>query len=127
MDWDFDDCGEWEAESEQRCEDGLTLSWRIAVCEDGTFSVQVSDCELVNRREPFPTLKEAKDFCEASEAKARGVVIVCTTDAIIEAFTGVKVAQPDEALWPKPTQELKQDQSAIDGWFQKNNESEGVS
>lgn len=68
MEWSFDD-GEWEADSEFVDEPDPIgqLTWRIQVCDDGSFDVSRSDIELTKRSRTFATLAEAKDFCERKE------------------------------------------------------------
>lgn len=69
MYWRFDgNGGEWEAVSESRDENGEPLIWRIVVCEDGTFSVNDSDSELLEVEvNCFGNLVHAKQFCEHQE------------------------------------------------------------
>jgi hypothetical protein len=79
MRWDFDGAGEWRAWSDRMDSDDVChLEWRIQVCDDGTFSVNASDPELTERKETFPTLQAAKDFCQQLEGK----VLVITADKV---------------------------------------------
>lgn len=66
--WAFDG-GEWEASSVVH-DDGVPFTWRIGVCDDGSFSVTESDSELTDRRETFATLCEAKEFCRVCDSEA---------------------------------------------------------
>ena len=62
--WTFDGSGEWFAESAI----GVSLFWRIGVCDDGTFAVSESSSELTRRRETFDSLADAKAFCNHEES-----------------------------------------------------------
>lgn len=66
MQWEFDGEGQWEAFSLVG-HDEMPFQWRIGVCDDGSFDVSESDPELTSRKETFPTLAEAKAFCEATD------------------------------------------------------------
>jgi hypothetical protein len=67
----YDYSGEWTAESglppEIIGEDEVPLLWVIGVCDDGTFDVSKSDARLTDRKECFPTLDKAKEFCRGAE------------------------------------------------------------
>jgi hypothetical protein len=90
MRWEFDAAGEWEAKSCRLDEDDQNLIWRIQVCDDGTFSVNASDCELKVCKETFRTLQAAKDYCEWKESR----LIVSSTDQIAELIPGARVVEP---------------------------------
>ena len=68
MIWNFDDMvGTWRAPTQH---DDLD-EWYIAVCDDGSFSVNESGgAEYQNHgRKTFPTLALAKEWCEKMEAE----------------------------------------------------------
>jgi hypothetical protein len=62
--WEFDGTGAWEASSRYK-NGGYT--WRIYVCDDGTFSVADTAKALTTRKETFDTFKDAKVHCEVIE------------------------------------------------------------
>jgi len=62
--WEFDGTGAWEASSQKK---NGTYTWRIYVCDDGTFSVADSPKILTTRKETFDTFKDAKVHCEVIE------------------------------------------------------------
>lgn len=68
--WRFEGDGSWWAASEMQ-DSGHRFIWRIAVCDDGTFSVDQSDAELTESKETFDTLKQAKAWCEEREREFR--------------------------------------------------------
>ena len=70
MNWDFDGEGGWDALSSVG-DDGVMFSWRIIVCDDGTFSVNESDSELTDRKETFSTLQDAKAWCAVRDEEFR--------------------------------------------------------
>lgn len=89
MKWFFSPIGgQWDSFSEINLEDSPVPTWRIAVCEDGTFDVSESDTELIElighfsddqeRKEivngkvkTFPNLNDAKEFCEVIEGRGK--------------------------------------------------------
>jgi len=68
LDWDFDNCDStWTAISELH-DDGMYHAWRITVCEDGTFTINESDDELLDTHSScFDTLTAAKEYCTKRE------------------------------------------------------------
>lgn len=66
--FEFDGEGSWESESRFH-EGGVPFSWRILVCEDGTFDVSQSTRELLGMHKPntFNTFVEAVAFCDDRE------------------------------------------------------------
>ena len=70
MNWDFDGEGGWDALSSVG-DDGVMFSWRIVVCDDGTFSVNESDDELTDRKETFDTFRDAKTWCAKRDEEFR--------------------------------------------------------
>ncbi len=68
MTWEFDDDGEWTANSAIH-DDGVPFVYRIRVHEEGTFHVEGSDSELVgdDERDGFKTLELAKKFCVGND------------------------------------------------------------
>lgn len=71
LQWDFNGEGEWTAWS-QRIDGYDSYAYVIGVCDDGTFDVSESDSELLGiEKKPkrFPSLKEAKHYCEELESK----------------------------------------------------------
>jgi hypothetical protein len=67
--WEYEGNGTWAAESAV-ADDFGNFEWIIGVCNDGTFDVSESDAALTKRKECFPTLADAKAFCEAAELAA---------------------------------------------------------
>lgn len=74
MIWKFDGAGSWEAVSAFGFSD-TEFYYRIAVCDDGTFSLNESDDEALGRDKNrcFDSLRVAKEFCEAYEARCNAV------------------------------------------------------
>lgn len=66
MRWTFDGVGSWRAAS-KFSDEGITLMYRIFVCDDGGFSVNRSDDDLFGKVRTFPTLDAAKAFCVGNE------------------------------------------------------------
>lgn len=68
LDWDFDNSDStWTAISELH-DDGMNHAWRITVCEDGTFTINESDDELLDTHPScFDTLTAAKEYCTKRE------------------------------------------------------------
>jgi hypothetical protein len=64
MIWEFDGTGAWEASSKKK---NGTYTWRICVCDDGTFSVADSPKILTSRKKTFDTFHDAKTYCEVIE------------------------------------------------------------
>lgn len=75
--WKFDGHGEWTADSNRPfCDDGsqpdLKCTYRIQVCDDGTFDISHSDLDLLpasntGRLPCQPTLALAKRWCQQIE------------------------------------------------------------
>ena len=64
LNWEFDGTGAWEASSQYK---NGTYTWRIYVCDDGTFSVADSAKALTKRKETFDNFHDAKTYCEVIE------------------------------------------------------------
>lgn len=62
--------GDWEANS-AFSDEGFGFIYRIHVCDDGTFTVNESDSELIGSdgRPTFDLFKNAKEFCIENERK----------------------------------------------------------
>jgi len=65
MDWKYDGC-EWFAKSCMH-DQGSHFEYVISVTSGGLFSLENSPLELAVNEPPFPTLLDAKAFCEAQE------------------------------------------------------------
>ncbi len=66
MRWRFDGFGKWDACS-RFSDEGVSLVYRIHVCEDGSFATSKSDSALIVGYCTFPTLDAAKAFCDGNE------------------------------------------------------------
>ncbi len=66
--WVFHHDGSWSTRSQIEDDNGVTFEWIIAICDDGTFSVNESDGELTREAQCFATLASAKSYCEEREA-----------------------------------------------------------
>lgn len=66
MRWRFDGKGGWEAFS-KFSNNGVSLVYRIHVCDDGTFTLDDTDKELLGKYDAFPTLSQAKAVCKGNE------------------------------------------------------------
>ena len=62
--WEFDGTGAWAASSRYK-NGGYT--WRIYVCDDGTFSLADTAKVLTTRKETFDNFHDAKTYCEVIE------------------------------------------------------------
>lgn len=71
--WHFDGRGCWEADSHRAPEHfEHAATWRIVVCEDGTFTVNETDDLLLSIKrhdERFTTLASARQWCENQEGR----------------------------------------------------------
>lgn len=67
LEWDYED-GSWESWS-AIVGDDIPLVWHIGVSLDGLFRVDGSSSELTQWEDTFPSLADAKAFCEAREAE----------------------------------------------------------
>lgn len=72
LEWDFDGEGMWQSASWKRFDGGMR-QYILIVCEDGTYDVSESDQELIGKYPPkcFPTLADAKAWCESQERGLR--------------------------------------------------------
>lgn len=66
MRWRFDGEGGWEACS-KFSDDGVSLVYRIHVCDDGSFDLSESSPGLVAKHGAFMTLDAARAFCAGNE------------------------------------------------------------
>jgi len=68
MNWEFDNQGQWEADSQKLMDEELPYVYRILVCADGTFDITGSDDELgLSGRQTCDSFDEATAACEARE------------------------------------------------------------
>jgi len=67
--FDYNDAGQWSAESCQHGPGGAPLTWRITVDECGAFGIDQSD-KALTRGQPLPefdTLREAQRHLDQAE------------------------------------------------------------
>lgn len=74
MRWHFDGTGSWFAKSKFGDDDD-PLTYRIRVCDDGSFDLSESSPGLCAKHGTFMTLDAAKAFCAGNERdiEAEGV------------------------------------------------------
>lgn len=83
MRWVFDSKGSWAADSSFMDETGGPYVWRICVCDDGDFSIHESDKGLEKHGWIFPSLAEAKAFCEKIDSGAKEQAAAAAVDTIL--------------------------------------------